>query len=141
MPVGKIIFVIGSIMYSAVALSDTVYLRSPEPCLVPAYTAPGGNLLPEKLPCDAKVTIVERQGSYLRVKTSNGRVVWVDDGSTTDEVPADLEVQRLTEYQKKIEAELDVLTEQVNRLSRQSEKLLEALLASKASAKKSPATE
>ena len=121
------------ITFSGAALSEMVYLRSPDPCLVPAYTAPGGKPLADKLQCEEQVTILEREGSYLRIRTADNRSVWVDDSSTTDALPAELEVERLQEYQKKIEAEIAVLNDQVNRLSSQSEKLLEALLATQAS--------
>jgi hypothetical protein len=117
---------------STPVVAQTAYLRSTEPCQVTIYPAPAGKPLSEKLACDQSVEVLERQGSFMRIRTGDDRVVWVDDVSTTTNVPPGLEVQRLTEYQGKIEKELEQLREQVRRLSEQSEKLLEALLASQA---------
>lgn len=114
------------------ALTQTAYLRSTEPCQVAAYTSPDSKPLASKLSCDEKVTVLERQGGYVRIRTSNDRVIWVDDVSTTTELPASLEIQRLMEYQEKIEEELEYLKSQVDKLSKQSEKLIEALLATRA---------
>lgn len=141
MPVVKYIIFLYMISFSGAALSETVYLRSPEPCLVTAYSAPGGKPLPKKLLCEEQATIIEREGSYLRIRTADDRTVWVDDSSTTDALPAELEVERLEQYQKKIEAEIAALNDQVSRLSSKSEKLLEALLATRALDNKKQPTE
>ena len=141
MPVVKYIIFLYMISFSGAALCETVYLRSPEPCLVTAYSAPGGKPLPKKLLCEEQVTIVEREGSYLRIRTADDSMVWVDDSSTTDALPAELEVERLQQYQKKIEAEIAALNDQVSRLSSKSEKLLEALLATRTLDNKKQPTE
>ena len=136
-----LIFLIGLFLNSGSGLAQTVYLRSSEPCVIAAYPAPNTTPLPEKLSCRKKVTILERQGSFLRVELDDDKIVWVDDANTSPDVPAELEGLRLMENQKKIEAEIEMLNDQVTRLSQQSEKLIETLMKSNAASKAVSATE
>jgi len=114
---------------------EVVYLRSTEPCLVTVYPAPDAAPLSEKLSCGEKASLLERQGSFVRVQIGESRIVWIADGNITAEASAEQEVLRLMEYQKKIEAELASLNDQVNRLSETSSKLIEALIAAEAEKK------
>ena len=126
-------YLIAGLLASSVSFAEeVVYLKSSEPCLVNAYPAPEAAPLPDKLNCGVKVTVLERRGPILRVQMGENKVVWVVEKDTTQDVPAEMEVQRLTEYQKKIEAELEDLNEQVKKLSETSTKLINALMAAEA---------
>ena len=116
-----------------VAIADeVVYLKSSMPCQVDAYPAPEAPPLQEKLNCGQQVTVLERRGPIMRVRIGEDKVIWVVAKDTTTDIPAEVEVQRLTEYQKEIEAELDELNEQVKKLSETSTKLIDALMAAEA---------
>jgi len=91
--------------------------------------------LSEKLNCGEKASLLERQGRFVRVQVSENRIVWIADRNIAAEAPAEQEVVRLMEYQKKIEAELASLNDQVSRLSEKSSKLINALIAAEASKK------
>ena len=126
-------YLIAGLLASSVSFAEeVVYLKSSEPCLGNAYPAPEAAPLPDKLNCGVKVTVLERRGPILRVQMGENKVVWVVEKDTTQDVPAEMEVQRLTEYQKKIEAELEDLNEQVKKLSETSTKLINALMAAEA---------
>lgn len=118
---------------SAAIAEEVVYLKSSEPCLVEAYPAPEASPLAEKYSCGLKAALLERRGPIMKVKIGDDEVIWVAVKDTTNDVPAELEVQRLTAYQEKIEAELDELNEQVKKLSETSTKLINALMAAEAS--------
>ena len=118
---------------SSVAMAEeVVYLKSSEPCQVEAYPAPEAPPLAEKYSCGLQATLLERRGPIMKLKIGDDEVIWVVAKDTTKDVPAELEVQRLTAYQKKIEAELDELNEQVKKLSETSAKLINALMAAEA---------
>lgn len=124
--------VVGLLTINVSIADEVVYLRSTEPCLVTVYPAPDAAPLSEKLSCGEKASLLERQGGFVRVQISENSIVWVADGNITAEAPAEQEVLRLMEHQKKIEAELASLNDQVNRLSETSSKLIEALIAAEA---------
>jgi len=111
---------------------DAIYLKSSEPCLVTAYTAPGTEALSEKLKCGEKANLLERQGDFARVRFNGGKTIWINQANVSQQPPAEQEVQRLLAYQKKIEAELTELNKQVKSLSESSEKLIKALIAAEA---------
>ena len=125
----------GLLVYNLSFAEEVVYLKSTEPCLVEAYPAPEASSLPEKLSCGEKATILERRGPIVRVQIGEDKVVWVVAKNTTLDVPAELEVVRLMDYQKKIEGELKVLNDKVKALSETSEKLINALIAAEAEKK------
>jgi hypothetical protein len=125
----------GLLVYKLSSAAEIVYLKSMEPCLVEAYPAPEAAPLAEKLSCGEKATVLERRGPSMRVQIGEDKIVWVVAKNTTTEVPAELEVVRLMDYQKKIEGELAVLNEKVNALSETSEKLINALIAAEAGKK------
>ena len=126
----------GLLVYNLSFAEEVVYLKPTEPCLVEAYPAPEASPLPEKLICGEKATILERRGPIVRVQIGKDKVVWVIAKNTTPDVPAELEVVRLMDYQKKIEGELAVLNKKVKALSETSEKLINALIAAEAGKKK-----
>jgi hypothetical protein len=128
--------VAGLLVYNLSFAEEVVYLKSTEPCLVNAYPAPEASPLPEKLNCGEKATILERRGPIVRIQIGEDKVVWVIAKDTTPEAPAELEVLRLMDYQKKIEGELAVLNDKVKALSETSEKLINALIAAEAVKKK-----
>jgi hypothetical protein len=130
----KFIFpVVAGLLSCNVSIADeVVYLKSSAPCQVNAYPAPEAQPLSEKLNCGEKVTVLERRGPIIRVRAGEDKVVWVIANDTTSDEPAEVEVRRLTEYQKKIEAELADLNNQVKRLSESSAKLINALMAAEA---------
>ena len=117
---------------SAAIAEEVVYLKSSEPCQVEAYPAPEASPLAKKYSCGLKSSLLERRGPIMNVKIGDDEVIWVAVKDTTTDVPAELEVLRLTAYQKKIEAELDQLNEQVKKLSETSTKLINALMAAEA---------
>ena len=127
--------VAGLLVYNLSFAEEVVYLKSTEPCVVEAYPAPEASPLPEKLNCDDKATILERRGPILRVQVGADKIVWVIAKNTTPDVPAELEILRLLDYQKKIEGELAVLNDKVKALSETSEKLINALIAAEAEKK------
>ncbi|MEA1889816.1 MAG: hypothetical protein U9N50_08570 [Pseudomonadota bacterium] len=133
--VSRILIILGFLSINASFAEEVVYLKSTEPCLVEAYPAPEAAPLPEKLSCDEKAMLLERRGPIVKIKTGKDKVVWVMGTNTTSDAPAELEVLRLMEYQKKIEAELASLNDQVNRLSETSSKLIDALIAAEAEKK------
>ena len=92
----------GLLVYNLSFAEEVVYLKSTEPCLVEVYPAPEASPLPEKLSCGEKVTILERRGPIMRVQAGEDKIVWVVAKNTTLDVPAELEVLRLLDYQKKI---------------------------------------
>ncbi len=122
----------GLLVYNLSFAEEVVYLKSAEPCMVEAYPAPEAPPLPEKLNCGERVTILERRGPIVRVQIGEDKVVWVVSKNTTPDVPAELEILRLMDYQKKIEGELAVLNDKVKALSETSEKLINALIAAEA---------
>lgn len=126
----------GLLVYNLSFAEEVVYLKSTEPCQVEAYPAPEAPPLPEKLSCGEKATILERRGPIVRVQIGEDKLVWVVAKNTTLDVPAELEVLRLLDYQKKIEEELAMLNEKVKALSETSKKLISALLAAEAAKKK-----
>jgi len=126
----------GLLIFNVSIADEVVYLRSTEPCLVTVYPAPDAAPLSEKLSCGEKASLLERQGSFVRVQIGENRIVWMADGNITAEAPAEQEVLRLMDNQKKIEAELANLNDQVNRLSETSSKLIDALIAAEAEKKK-----
>ena len=115
---------------------EAIYLKSAEPCLVDAYTAPDADVMPEKLKCGEKASILERKDNFARIQLNNEKIVWVSVASTTPSVPAELEVQRLIKYQEQIEAELASLKKQVTQLSETSTKLINTLIEAEAAKKK-----
>ncbi|MGB5280779.1 MAG: hypothetical protein WBM38_12885 [Arenicellales bacterium] len=115
---------------------EAVYLRSAEPCLVDAYTAPAADVMPEKLKCGEKASVLERKDNFARIQLNNEKIVWVTVANTTPSVPAELEVQRLIKYQEQIEAELASLKKQVTQLSETSTKLINTLIEAEAAKKK-----
>ena len=128
--------VAGLLIFDVSIAEEVVYLRSAEPCLVSVYPAPDAAPLSEKLSCGEKASLLERQGGFVRIQVGENRIIWIADGNITDEAPAEQEVLHLMEYQKKIEAELASLNDQVNKLSETSSKLIEALIAAEAAKKK-----
>ncbi|GBE08939.1 hypothetical protein BMS3Bbin11_00958 [bacterium BMS3Bbin11] len=125
----------GLLVFNVSVANEVVYLKSAEPCLVTVYPAPDATPLSEKLNCGEKASLLERQGRFVRVQVSENRIVWIADRNIAAEAPAEQEVVRLLEYQKKIEAELASLNDQVSRLSEKSSKLISALIAAEASKK------
>ena len=125
----------GLLIFNVSIADEVVYLRSTEPCLITAYPAPDAAPLSEKLSCGEKASLLERQGGFVRVQIGEDRIIWIADGNITAEAPAEQEVLRLMDNQKKIEAELASLNDQVNRLSETSSKLIEALIAAEAAKK------
>lgn len=115
---------------------EVAYLKSSEPCKVAVYPAPDGAALSEKLECGEKVAVLERQGHFARIQINEDKIVWVEMTNITRDVPAEQEVLRLLGHQKKLEAELDELTNQVKQLSETSTKLINALIAAEAEKKK-----
>lgn len=115
---------------------EVIYLKSSEPCLVETYSAPDGNLLPEKLKCGEEANVLEKKDNFSRIQFNNEKIVWVRVASTSPSAPAELEVQRLMEYQEQIEAELASLKVQVEKLSETSRKLINSLIAAEAAKKK-----
>ncbi|MFW2440586.1 MAG: hypothetical protein ACN4GR_14600 [Arenicellales bacterium] len=128
--------VAGLLIFDVSIAAEVVYLRSTEPCLVSVYPAPDAAPLSEKLSCGEKASLLERQGGFVRIQVGENRIIWIADGNITVEKPAEQEVLHLMEYQKKIEAELASLNDQVNKLSETSSKLIEALIAAEAAKKK-----
>lgn len=128
--------VTGLLAFNVSIADEVIYLKSAEPCRIKAYPAPDTAPLSEKLNCGEKASLLERQGRFVRVQISEDRIVWVADRNIAVEAPAEQKVLRLMEYQKKIEAELASLNDQVNRLSETSSKLIEALIAAEAAKKK-----
>lgn len=125
----------GLLVYNVSFAEETVYLKSSEPCLIAVYSAPDSKPLPENSKCGEKAAVLERQGHFARIQLNEDKIVWVENKNITGDVPAELEVLRLMEYQKKIEAELASLNDQVNALSETSEKLINALIAAEAEKK------
>ena len=115
---------------------EFAYLKPSEPCSVVVYPAPDSTPLTEKLQCGDKVAVLERQGDFARIQLNEDKVVWVQMINITTDVPAEQEVLRLMENQKKLEAELDGLNNQVKQLSETSTKLINALIAAEAEKKK-----
>jgi hypothetical protein len=115
---------------------EIAYLESSEPCRVAVYPAPDGVPLSEKLQCGEKVSVLEQQGDFARIQLNEDKIVWVEMANITTDVPAEQEVMRLMENQKKLEAELDELNNQVEQLSETSRKLINALIAAEAEKKK-----
>ena len=115
---------------------EVVYLKSSKPCQVEVYPAPEAQPLAEKLNCGARATILERRGPIVKIQIGEDNAVWVIAKDTTVEAPAELEVLRLQEYQKKIERELAELNDKVKALSETSEKLIDALIATEAAKNK-----
>ena len=115
---------------------EIAYLESSEPCRVAVYPAPDGVPLSEKLECGEKVSVLERQGDFARIQLNEDKIVWVEIKNITADVPAEQEVLRLIEYQKKLETELDELNDQVKQLSETSTKLINARIAAEEEKKK-----
>jgi hypothetical protein len=114
---------------------EVVYLKSSKPCQVQVYPAPEAQPLAETLNCGTRATILERRGPIVKIQVGEGKAVWVIANDTTAEAPAELEVLRLQDYQKKIERELAELNDKVKVLSETSEKLINALLAAEVAKK------
>jgi len=125
----------GLLILNVSVANEVVYLKSAGPCLVTVYPAPAAAPLSEKLGCGEKASLLERQDRFVRVQVGEDRIVWIADRNITAEAPAEYEVLRLMEYQKKIEAELTSLNDQVSRLSEKSSKLIDALIAAEAAKK------
>jgi len=114
---------------------EVVYLKSTEPCRVEAYPAPGMEALSEKLKCGEKAELLETRGDYARIQLAGDKIIWINVANASKELPAEVKVQQLLEYQKKIEGEIDRLNKQVERLSESSTKLINALIATEAEKK------
>jgi len=114
---------------------EVVYLKPAESCKVTVYPALDVAPLSEKLNCGEKAILLERKGQFARVQMGENIIVWVADKNITGNTPAEYEVLRLLKYQKKIETELASLNDQVNRLSENSSKLIDALIAAEADKK------
>ena len=134
----KILFrlITGLLLCHFAYADEVIYLRAVEPCLVEAYTAPGAEVMPEKLKCGEKARVLERKSTFARIKFKDEKIVWVRATSTTARIPAELEVQRLLKYQKQIETELADLKRQVKALSETSTKLINTLIEAEALKKK-----
>jgi hypothetical protein len=129
------LLILGLLSINISFAEDVIYLKSTVPCLVEVFPAPEAPALSEKMGCGEKATVLERRGPIVKIQVGKDKTVWVAGKHTTTDTPAEYEVLRLIEYQKKIEAELASLNEQVNRLSEQSTKLINALVAAEAGRK------
>jgi hypothetical protein len=128
---------VGLLAYNLSCAADVVYIKSTEPCLVEAYPAPEAPPLAEKLQCGEKVMVLERRGPIVKIQLAeDNNAVWVIAKETTTAVPAELELQRLLNYQKNIEEELAVLNGKIKALTETSEKLINALIAAEAAKKR-----
>ncbi len=125
----------GLLLLNVSLAEEVVYLKPAEPCKVTVYPAPDVAPLSEKLNCGEKAILLEREGQFARVQMGENIIVWVPEKNLTGATPAEYEVLRLLKYQKKIEAELASLSDQVTRLSENSSKLIEALIAVEAAKK------
>jgi hypothetical protein len=130
------ILIVGFLACSVTFAEEVGYLKSSEPCRVVVYSAPDSTPLSEKMQCGEKIVVLERQGNFARIQNNEDKIVWVEIKNITADVPAEQEVLRLIEYQKKLETELDELNDQVKQLSETSTKLINALIAAEEEKKK-----
>ncbi len=128
--------IVGFLACSYTFAEEVGYLKSSVPCTVVTYSAPDSTPLSEKMQCGEKIAVLERQGHFARVQNNEEKIVWVEIKNITADIPAEQEVLRLIDYQKKLEAELDELNDQVKQLSETSTKLINALIAAEAEKKK-----
>lgn len=104
-PLPRIVLLLGLLLSTAAAAETTRYVT--DRVLADLHTQPaaGGKLL-RRLPTGTAVEILDGEGRYTKVRTTDGTVGWMLAGKLQEQRPAQLLLLALTEQQQRTVAEL-----------------------------------
>jgi SH3 domain protein len=111
-----------SFMLTTIAFAETVYVD--DNLRVGVRPEPDNSYSPISVVVSGMVLeVIERKGSFIRIRTPSGVEGWVSNSYVTKKKPAQILVDEYKEQQKELESKIQTLTGQVEQLSQERNNL------------------
>jgi len=115
-----LVFLLFFLFFAAAAQAEVVYVT--DRLLILLRSEQGGGEKIARLFSDTPLQLLEKSGLYVKVRTEEGQIGWVEEQYTTTDPPKQLVIDSLEAEIKRLEANLTQLSQERGPLGEQLEK-------------------